>query len=85
MKERDYSFFLVTRPCSPYNHTNDGQGVVRVIQYVFDDPQYNSTINASFLINGTRLFTNATEARSSCRTSFIDKYYQWPSAVNGLW
>ena len=61
VKERDNSFFLVTRQRYPYNNANDGQGVVRVIQYILDNPQYNPTINASFTINGTRLFTNATK------------------------
>ena len=61
VKERDNSFFLVTRQRYPYNNANDGQGVVRVIQYILNDPQYNPTMNTSFAINGTRLFTNATE------------------------
>ena len=61
VKERDHSFFLVTRQRYPYNNANDGQGVVRVIQYILNDPQYNPTMNSSFAINGTRLFTNATE------------------------
>ena len=61
VKERDNSFFLVTRQRYPYNNANDGQGVVRVIQYILNDPQYNPTMNSSFAINGTRLFTNATE------------------------
>ena len=54
-------FFLVTRQRYPYNPTNDGQGVVRVMQYILNNFQYNPTINASFTINGTRLFTHATE------------------------
>ena len=61
VKERDNSFFLVTRQRYPYNNANDGQGVVRVIQYILNDPQYNPTMNSSFAINGTCLFTNATE------------------------
>ena len=61
VKERDNSFFLVTRQRYPYNNANDGQGVVRVIQYILNNPQYDPTINAAFAINGTRLFTNATE------------------------
>ena len=60
VKERDNSFFLVTRQRYPYNNANDGQGVVRVIQYILNDPQ-NPIMNTSFAINGTRLFTNATE------------------------
>ena len=61
VKERDNSFFLVTRQRYPYNNANDGQGIVRVIQYILDKSQYDPIINASFAINGTRLFTNATE------------------------
>ena len=61
VKERDNSFFLVTRQRYPYNNANDGQGVVRVIQFILNNPQYDPTINAAFSINGTRLFTNATE------------------------
>ena len=61
VKERDNSFFLVTRQRYPYNNANDGQGVVRVIQYILNNPQYDPTINTAFAINGTRLFTNATE------------------------
>ena len=61
VKERNNSFFLVTRQRYPYNSANDEQGVIRVIQYILNDPQYNPTMNASFAINGTRLFTNATE------------------------
>ena len=59
--KRDHSFFLVTRQRYPYNNANDGQGIVRVIQYILDKSQYDPIINASFAINGTRLFTNATE------------------------
>ena len=59
VKERDNSFFLVTRQRYPYNNENDGQGVVRVMQYILDNPQHDPTINTSFAINGTRLFTNA--------------------------
>ena len=61
VKERDHSFFLVTRQRYPYNNANDGQGVVRVMQYILNNSQYNPTINASFAIDGTRLFTNATK------------------------
>ena len=61
VKERDNSFFLVTRQRYPYNNANDGQGVVRVIQYTLEDPAYTPILNTSFAINGTRLFTNETE------------------------
>ena len=61
VKNRNNTFFLVTRQRYPYNQANDGQGVVRVIQYVLDNFKYNPTIDSSFAIDGTRLFTHATE------------------------
>ena len=61
VKDHDNTFFLVTRQRYPYNHANDGQGVVRVTQYILDNPQHDPIINKSFAINGTRLFTNGTK------------------------
>ena len=61
VRGQDNNFFLVTRPRYPQNNANDGQGVVHVTQYILNDPEYTPTINTSFAINGTRLFTNETE------------------------
>ena len=58
---RNNTFFLVTRQRYPQNSANDKRGVVRVTRYAFSDLQNKPSVDTSFALNGTLLFTHGTE------------------------